>query len=93
MYSLHHWKRYKAIGDICESYDGVDELELVDPLILIPTFITNFLCIHPFNDGNSRLSRLLTLLLLYQNGFIVEKYISVEKQIENQKMFIMMFLR
>ena len=65
----------------------------MDPLILIPTFITDFLCIHPFNDGNGRMSRLLTLLLLYQNGFIVEKYISVEKQIENQKMFIMMILR
>lgn len=48
-------------------------------------FILDFLCIHPFNDGNGRMSRLLTLLLLYQAGFIVGKYISIEKIIEDSK--------
>ena len=48
-------------------------------------FILDFLCIHPFNDGNGRMSRLLTLLLLYKSGFIVGKYISIEKIIEETK--------
>ena len=48
-------------------------------------FILDFLCIHPFNDGNGRMSRLLTLLLLYQSGFIVGKYVSIEKIIEESK--------
>ncbi len=55
------------------------------PLILIPVFICDFLCIHPFNDGNGRMSRLLTLLLLYKCGYNVGKYISIEKQIEKTK--------
>lgn len=53
-----------------------------NPLILMPIFILDFLCIHPFNDGNGRMSRLLTLLLLYRAGFIVGKYISIEMLIE-----------
>lgn len=48
----------------------------------MPIFILDFLCIHPFNDGNGRMSRLLTLLLLYRAGFIVGKYISIEMLIE-----------
>ena len=48
-------------------------------------FILDFLCIHPFNDGNGRMSRLLTLLLLYRSGYIVGKYISIERMIENSK--------
>ena len=52
---------------------------------LIPMFILDFLCIHPFNDGNGRMSRLLTLLLLYRAGYIVGKYISIEKLIEESK--------
>ena len=52
---------------------------------VVPTFICDFLCIHPFNDGNERMSRLLTLLLLYKNGYSVGKYISIEKQIEKTK--------
>ena len=52
---------------------------------VIPVFILDFLCIHPFNDGNGRMSRLLTLLLLYQNGYHVGKYLSIEKEIERNK--------
>lgn len=74
-----------AINAICESYQRTISVETVDPLLLIPTFICDFLCIHPFNDGNGRMSRLLTLLLLYQNGYMVGKYISIEKQIEITK--------
>ena len=74
-----------AIEAICESYRQTLAMEVIDPLILIPTFICDFLCIHPFNDGNGRMSRLLTLLLLYQNGYEVGKYISIEKQIEKTK--------
>ena len=56
-----------------------------DPLLLIPMYIFDFLCIHPFNDGNGRMSRLLTLLLLYRSGYIVGKYISLEMIIEKTK--------
>ena len=56
-----------------------------DPLLLIPMFVLDFLCIHPFNDGNGRISRLLTLLLYYRSGYIVGKYISLERLIESSK--------
>lgn len=74
-----------AVEAICSSYERTLAVEAVDPLILIPAFICDFLCIHPFNDGNGRMSRLLSLLLLYQNGFAVGKYISIEKHIEKTK--------
>lgn len=73
------------IDAICESYRITASQQVVDPLILIPVFIADFLCIHPFNDGNGRMSRLLTLLLLYQAGYNVGKYISIEKHIEKTK--------
>ena len=57
----------------------------IDKLILIPMFILDFLCIHPFNDGNGRMSRLLTLLLFYKAGYIVGKYIGIEMLIEKTK--------
>jgi Fic family protein len=62
----------------------IGNLEL-EPLIAIPVFIHDFLCIHPFNDGNGRMSRLLTTLLLYRNGFYVGKYISLEAKIAKNK--------
>lgn len=74
-----------AVRAICDSYNQTNNLELIDPLLLIPTFIIDFLCIHPFNDGNGRMSRLMTLLLLYQNGYVVGKYVSVEQKIELTK--------
>ena len=58
---------------------------MVDALILIPCFVLDFLCIHPFNDGNGRMSRLLTLLLLYKSGYMVGQYISIEKAISDTK--------
>ena len=74
-----------AVENLCNAYEQAIANEKIDPLILIPAFICDFLCIHPFNDGNGRMSRLLTLLLLYKSGFCVGKYISIEKQIEKTK--------
>ena len=74
-----------AVAAICEQYQYALNMGNVDPLILIPCFILDFLCIHPFNDGNGRMSRLLTLLLLYKNGYMVGKYISIEKAIADTK--------
>ena len=75
----------EALERICEEYNRViGNLEL-EPLIAIPIFIHDFLCIHPFNDGNGRMSRLLTTLLLYRNGFYVGKYISLEAKIAKNK--------
>lgn len=74
-----------ALEKICEEYNRVIGNMEVEPLIAIPVFIHDFLCIHPFNDGNGRMSRLLTTLLLYRNGFYVGKYISLESKIANDK--------
>jgi Fic family protein len=74
-----------AMESICDEYGKALNLYAVEPLLLVPTFILDFLCIHPFADGNGRISRLLTLLLLYQNGFTIGKYVSIEKLIEQQK--------
>ncbi|MDL2205322.1 Fic family protein [Eubacteriales bacterium OttesenSCG-928-N13] len=74
-----------ALDRICEEYNRVIGNMEVEPLIAIPVFIHDFLCIHPFNDGNGRMSRLLTTLLLYRNGFYVGKYISLEAKIARNK--------
>ncbi len=74
-----------AIEKICNEFNiAISKCE-VDPLILIPIFIHDFLCIHPFSDGNGRMSRLLTTLLLYRNGYMVGKYISLESKIAKNK--------
>lgn len=75
----------EALDRICEEYNRVIGNLEVEPLIIIPIFIHDFLCIHPFNDGNGRMSRLLTTLLLYQNGFYIGKYISLEAKISKNK--------
>lgn len=75
----------EALDRICEEYNRVIGNMEVEPLIAIPIFIHDFLCIHPFNDGNGRMSRLLTTLLLYRNGFYVGKYISLEAKIAKNK--------
>lgn len=75
----------EALDRICEEYNRVIGNLEVEPLIIIPIFIHDFLCIHPFNYGNGRMSRLLTTLLLYQNGFYIGKYISLEAKISKNK--------
>lgn len=75
----------EALDKICEEYNKVIGNFEIEPLIAIPIFIYDFLCIHPFNDGNGRMSRLLTTLLLYRNGFYVGKYISLEAKIAKNK--------
>lgn len=74
-----------ALEQICREYNRVIGNFELEPLIAIPVFIHDFLCIHPFNDGNGRMSRLLTTLMLYQNGFYVGKYISLEAKIAKNK--------
>lgn len=74
-----------ALDRICEEYNRVIGNMELEPLLAIPLFIHDFLCIHPFNDGNGRMSRLLTTLLLYRSGFYVGKYISLEAKIAQNK--------
>lgn len=77
------WETALSVEELCKAFrEAKNE---ADPLLLTGMFILDFLCIHPFHDGNGRMSRLLTLLLLYQSGFIVGKYISIEKIIEDSK--------
>ena len=79
------WETSEAMDTLCGAFrDALADVEL-DTLILIPMFILDFLCIHPFNDGNGRMSRLMTLLLLYQSGYFVGKYISIERLIADSK--------
>ena len=75
----------EAVNRLCEEYNDAINKYNIDPLIAIPVFIHDFLCIHPFNDGNGRMSRLLTTLLLYKSGYMVGKYISLEKKIQITK--------
>ena len=75
----------EALDKICDEYNRVIGNMELEPLIAIPIFIHDFLCIHPFNDGNGRMSRLLTTLLLYRSGFYVGKYISLEAKIAKNK--------
>ena len=75
----------EALDSICDEYNRVIGNMELEPLIAIPVFIHDFLCIHPFNDGNGRMSRLLTTLLLYRSGFYVGRYISLEAKIAQHK--------
>ena len=75
----------EALESICNEFNRVIGNNELEPLIAIPVFIHDFLCIHPFNDGNGRMSRLLTTLLLYRSGFYVGKYISLEAKIAKNK--------
>lgn len=82
---LSPYETPEALDRICEEYNRVIGNMVVEPLIVILIFIHDFLCIHPFNDGNGRMSRLLTTLLLYGSGFYVGKYISLEAKIAKNK--------
>ena len=75
----------EAIDVICKQFNKAIIESKVDPLILIPVFIHDFLCVHPFLDGNGRMSRLLTTLLLYKCGYLVGRYISLEAKIAQDK--------
>ena len=75
----------EAMEELCSCFLEAWEVDRIDKLVLIPMFILDFLCIHPFNDGNGRMSRLLTLLLFYKAGYIVGKYVSMEMLIEKTK--------
>lgn len=79
------WETPGCMEGLCEAWAKALSDETLDPLLLLPSFILDFLCIHPFSDGNGRMSRLLTLLLLYRSGYIVGKYISIEKLIERTR--------
>jgi len=79
------WETAEAMERACNALEEALNDPAVDNLIVIPMFILDFLCIHPFHDGNGRMSRLLTLLLLYRSDYIVGKYISIEKMIEVSK--------
>ena len=82
---LEPYETPEAVDNLCDSYTTALGREVIDELILIPCFILDFLCIHPFSDGNGRMSRLLTLLLLYRCGYMVGKYVSIEKAISDTK--------
>lgn len=82
---LAAWETPDAMQSLCDEFEKELSNKKIDDLILILMFILDFLCIHPFNDGNGRMSRLLTLLMLYRSGYIVGKYISIEHLIERTK--------
>lgn len=82
---LEPYETPEALDRICEEFNKVIGNMELEPLIAIPVFIHDFLCIHPFNDGNGRMSRLMTSLLLYRCGFYVGRYISLEAKIAKNK--------
>ena len=79
------WETPEAMERLCAAFNEACESGRMDQLLLIPAFVFDFLCIHPFNDGNGRMARLLTLLLLYKAGYEVGRYSSLEKLINDSK--------
>jgi len=74
-----------AMMQLHDRYRAALDTRAVDPLLLVPTYVLDFLCVHPFADGNGRMARLLSLLLLYKAGYQVGRYISLETAIEDTK--------
>ena len=70
---------------LCRIYRDASDGERIPPLLIVATFVFDFLCIHPFRDGNGRVSRLATALLLQSHGFQVARYISLERLIEESR--------
>ena len=83
----------EAMDELCRQFLEAWNTDKIDRLLLIPMFILDFLCIHPFNDGNGRMSRLLSLLLYYKAGYIVGKYVSMEMLIKKQRKLTMKHYR
>jgi Fic family protein len=79
------WQTADAIEELCQKFNMLLDLGDLPDILLISTFVLDFLCIHPFPDGNGRIGRLLTLLLLYQCGYVVGRYISLERVIEDNQ--------
>lgn len=73
------------VDDLCAAYQQLSEADRVPPLLVVCTAVFDFLCIHPFRDGNGRVSRLLTTLLLVQHGFSVARYVSLERLAEESR--------
>ena len=71
------WETAETVNDLCNAFKDAVNKQFMDILLLLPMFILDFLCIHPFNDGNGRMSRLLTLLILYKSEYYVGQYISL----------------
>lgn len=74
-----------AMEELCLVYRHAIDQDHIPPLVAIGALVLDFLCIHPFRDGNGRVSRLLTLLALYQHGYEVGRYISLERLVEEAK--------
>jgi Fic family protein len=75
----------KVMDALCRTYQGVRSEERIPPLLIVATFVFDFLCVHPFRDGNGRVSRLVTTLLLKAHGFEVVRYVSLERLVEERK--------
>lgn len=75
----------KTIDALCRNYREACDDQRIPSLLIVATFVFDLLCIHPFRDGNGRVSRLVTTLLLYAHGFQVERYISLERLVEQSK--------
>lgn len=75
----------QAMDDLFAGWGHAHSTQAADPLVLVPLLVLDFLCIHPFRDGNGRTARLLTLLALYQNGYEVGRYVSLERVIEDSR--------
>ncbi|MGG3445726.1 Fic family protein [Bacillus nitratireducens] len=82
---IEAWKTEDAMEELCTLYNKKKEIGAVPDLVLVASFVLDFLSIHPFSDGNGRMARLLTLLLLYHFDYQVGKFISIEKVIEETK--------